>query len=80
MATHYAAIDSSNVTGAVYGIGSTPEEAIRDASREVGVDASDLAAVPLTDGAREHIEEHGGGPSPVLSVSLRGVTLRSEEP
>jgi hypothetical protein len=90
--THYAAIDATNVTGTVYGLGTTAEEALADAL-SVGTSCFDECAeredhepgdhfrvVPCTAEAAAFIESSGGSPSPRLSVSARsGVSLVEED-
>lgn len=72
--TYYAAIDSTDpLSGAVYGVGASPEAALADAERlEKG--AYDL--VSITPAAYEYVMDRGGAPSRELSVSRRGVYLR----
>lgn len=81
--THYAAIDHSDPTGAVYGIGTSPNEAQVQADEGAGQYQSEpghYAIVPCSPAAARYVKEHGGAPSEHLSVSLRaGVCLRSEE-
>lgn len=90
--THYAAIEATNISGTVYGIGSTPEAALAEAlaagdpcvtheDREAGHAAADhFALVPCTAAAAEYVTQYGGAPDPDLIVTARsGVCLRSEE-
>ncbi len=81
--THYAAIDTTDsVTGAVYGVGASPEAAeaqARENENDPG-DPATYAIVPCTAAAAAYVAENGGAPSRNLTVSLRsGVCLRSEE-
>ena len=80
--THYAAIDATNITGAVYGIGTTAREARGAAQIGRGQTApldAHFGVVPCTPAAAAYVESHGGAPSPRLTVTARGVCLRSEE-
>ena len=74
--THFAAIDSSNITGAVYGIGTSPEAALRDARR--GAEGF-YSTVAITPAAYRYVQEIGGAPSRELLVTARGVSLLGEE-
>jgi hypothetical protein len=82
--TRFAAIDSTNITGTVYGLGPTKADAIeegvrnRDEDSIVGAEDS-LRAVPITPAADAYVRENGGAPSPRLTVSASGVCLREEE-
>jgi hypothetical protein len=90
-ATFFAAIESSNVTGTVYGIGPTEADALHDAlsagdpcvtheDAKPGHSAADhFAIVPCTEAASIYVAEQGGAPSRDLIVTARGVSLRSEE-
>jgi hypothetical protein len=91
--THYAAIQIDTRT--VYGIGETADRARDEAAEEgatcscadddpdcthaYGELPSGFALVPCTQAAAAYVESHGGAPSPQLTVSARGVCLRSEE-
>jgi hypothetical protein len=82
--TRYAAIDSTNITGTVYGLGPTKADAIEDGIRQAGEDSivgaeDSYAAVEITPAAAAYVAEHGGAPSPRLTVSASGVCLREEE-
>ena len=91
MDTWFAAIDTGMITGAVYGIGSSPDEARRDATENgysCTEDSDTMRIVPITDAAKEFVLTHGGAPDRELVVSNRGrhqtsdrtgVWLRSEE-
>jgi len=75
-AIRYAAIDAGNISGAVYGLGLTPEAAIADAlSQNEGT----YTSVPCTISAYQYVVDHGGAPSPELTVTRDSVCLRSEE-
>jgi hypothetical protein len=76
--TYYAAIDATNPTGAVYGIGATPGEALGNAREETDTSGR-FATVPCTLAAYYYVLDHGGQPSTDLTVSRDGVCLRSEE-
>jgi hypothetical protein len=74
--THYAAIDATDpVSGAVYGVGETETGAARDA----GAEGAPLRIVSCTPAAAAHVRQNGGAPDPRLTVTGRGVCLRSEE-
>jgi hypothetical protein len=83
--THYAAIQIDTRT--VYGVGTNHKTAADDARRYLGpgpaAAAFELtqgwATVPCTAAAAAYVREHGGQPSPLLTVSRSGVCLRSEE-
>jgi hypothetical protein len=84
--THYAAIQIDTRT--VYGVGETADRARDEAVEEAacwpwpaifGELPSGFALVPCTAAAAAYIESYGGAPSPQLTVSARGVCLRSEE-
>jgi hypothetical protein len=82
--TTFAAIDSSNLTGAVYGLGPTKADAIEDAIRQTRQDSivgaeDSFTAVPITPAAAALVADRGGSPSPLLAVSRSGVMLRTEE-
>lgn len=72
----FAAVDRGNTSGAVYGVGSTPEEAIADAARAAR--GGEFRAVPCSATAAAYVQEHGGAPDAKLTVTARGVWLRSE--
>lgn len=76
------AIDAHEpIAGVVYGLGTTAEGAVEDAEqvfRHAGI-TLDLRAVPCTAAAHEWIQNHGGGHSAQITVTSRGVCLRSEE-
>jgi hypothetical protein len=73
----FAAIDGSgNLSGAVYGIGTTEAEAIADAMRAAD---GDYAAVPCSKAAYLMVKTHGGMPCAELYVSRREVTLADED-
>lgn len=76
MTTHYAAIDSSNITGAVYGVGETVAEALAVA-RDGGADG-ELKVVPCSARASALVEKRGGAPHRDLHVEPEGVTCCSE--
>lgn len=80
--THYAAIDTAGqITGAVYGIGTTEAEAREDAARGLRrlSEPGPVEIVPCTAAAAAYVEKHGGAPSPALTVCAHGVCLASEE-
>jgi hypothetical protein len=89
--THYAAIDATNLTGCIYGVGTTPAAALAEALRGgdpcVSHEERDpshrpedhFQTVPCTADAARYVETYGGAPSSDLSVSRRGVSLREEE-
>jgi hypothetical protein len=90
--TTFAAIESSNHTGTVYALGPTPEAAVAAAIRDGGDPCvshdergpghrpeDHYSAVPCSPAAAAYVEENGGAPSREVSVTHRGVTLRSEE-
>jgi hypothetical protein len=87
MDTFIAAIDKSNITGAVYGVGRTTAEALvqcdieHDDGCEADCDpAEHYGWVECTPAAAAYIETHGGAPSRELLVCEHdGVMLRSEE-
>ena len=80
--TYYAAIDKSNTTGAIYGVGTTREAALTAAlepgdpcvaheERAEGHSASDhFAIVTCSPAAAAYVDRHGGAPDPELQVSL----------
>lgn len=75
----FAAVDAYDpLTGAVYGLGATEEEALADARRLSPRDAeAGFSVVPCTVAAARHVLVHGGAPSPRLAVSRReGVRVR----
>jgi hypothetical protein len=74
--THYAAIDATNLTGAVYGTGLTPEAAEAEARRPAccGPDAT-LQTVEISPAAAAYVEQWGGAPSRELHVSERSHCL-----
>lgn len=72
----FAAIDATNLTGAVYGVGATPEAALADAVAQ-GADGT-LETVPCTEAAAAYVRAHGGAPSGGLAFSSSGVTLATE--
>jgi hypothetical protein len=76
---YYAAIEADGTpTGTVYGIGRTPEQALKDARR--GIRDGEFAIVPCTERAYSYIESRGGAPSRHITVSRRdGVERREEE-
>lgn len=82
MTTHYAAVQLD--TGTVYGIGTTPEEAVSDAAGWIdqGETTEDLLVVSCTPAAAAYVREHGGQSSARLSVDSDrggGVRLAGEE-
>ena len=81
MTTRYAAIDTGNLTGAVYGVGETVEAAERDALEYSGGGDADAVydIVEITGAAYAYVKEHGGAPSPRVRVSHRGVEMQDEE-
>lgn len=85
MTTYFAAIDATDpVTGAVYAIGLTVIEtrklALHAAGYRGGEDEPQFRIVPITRAAADYVQDHNGGaPSPRLTVTARGVCLRTEE-
>ena len=75
--TYVAAIDATNLTGAVYGIGHTPAEARADAARYGAHGPFGYATITLA--AREYILEHGGAPSHDLVVRPSTVHLATQD-
>ena len=75
MATKFfAAIDGSgNVSGAIYGIGRTEDEAVADALSAAS--DGDYTAVPMTEDAYRYVERFGGLPDHRLIVGRHGVEL-----
>lgn len=79
MKTLFAAIDNFDpVTGAVYGLGVTAVDAIQDANR-YRLNTGSYRVVPITPEAYAHVQDWGGAPSKLLSVSLAGVELNTTE-
>lgn len=77
METFYAAIDTGNITGAVYGVGETEEAAVEDA-REWGAEGR-FRVVPCTPAAYRHVRANGGAPQVEVEVTARGVRMADEE-
>ncbi len=76
----FAAIDATDpISGAVYGLGSTPEAAIADARRGSGDATSEYRIVKITPAADAYVAGRGGAPAADLEVSRHGVSLRDEE-
>lgn len=80
---HYAAIEATNATGAVYAIGTTAEEAVSGALRlDPEAKRDSFRAVPCSAAAARFVGQFGGAPDADLCVprSPSGtVHLRSEE-
>jgi hypothetical protein len=57
---------SSDRSGTVYGVGSTPEDALEDGTRRV--DVGQLLAVRMTEAAFEYVTARGGAASEGLRV------------
>ena len=80
----FAAVEPGTaLTGAVYGVGETPDAARQDAVEEGGQyedkEGAHFAIVHCTPGAAQHVLAQGGDPSADLTVTARGICLRSEE-
>jgi hypothetical protein len=75
--TYVAAIDLTNLTGAVYGIGHSPKEAREDAARCGAQGPFGYATITLA--AREYVLEHGGSPSTDLVVRPSTVHLATQD-
>jgi len=82
--TYYAAIDATNPTGTVYGLGATPDAALAEALSaggdpcvahdDRGPDhgpADHYAIVPCSARAYEYVQRVGGAPHADLQVSRR---------
>lgn len=73
--SYFAVIDRAEpVSGAVYGIGHTVMEATKDANK-----GKNGRVVSCSAGAYAHVEQHGGAPSPLLTVTSGGVRLGTEQ-
>lgn len=76
--TMFAAIDEGSITGAVYGIGRTPDEALADARQWSGSDEGVYSVVPCSESAYAIIQRMGGEPNRAIAVSSMGVMTRAE--
>jgi hypothetical protein len=83
MTMKFAAIDagSSNhaTTGAVYGIGLTPEEALEDARSSDPGGNGEYDTLPITEAAYREVQTFGGAPGDVVVNTHVGIVHTHEE-
>lgn len=84
MPAHYAAISITdpNDIDVVWGVGPTPEAALRDAEWNLAEEdevVTDLVAVPCTEAADFWVRHHGGYGPAELRITTDGVRMRKEK-
>jgi hypothetical protein len=73
------AVENHSATGAVYGVGPTPEKAIQDAKIQSGDADSEYDVIAITDAAYEVVLAQGGEPDALVVDTHQRCILTREE-